>query len=130
MIDFPLMCHLKQDHLGKQLVINHLTDDDEPERTFSFGNTRFVSFLGLGRYQAETRIAFLGSDMDDKVLSIILICHDSSYKKRTRSAMYKWSVQKFTIEPFLGMKEKLGDIKKAFMVEMDSEDSHLRNPKR
>ena len=49
-IDFPIICHLKQDHMSKELVINHLADDDEPERTFTFGSTRFVVFLGLGRF--------------------------------------------------------------------------------
>ena len=92
MIDFPIMCHLKQDHMSKELVINHLTDIDEPERTFAFGNTRFVSFLGLGRFQAETRIAFLGADIDDKDLSITIMSHDSSYKKTVRDSLSKWAV--------------------------------------
>lgn len=30
MIDFPIMCHLKQDHMHKELVVSHLTDGDEP----------------------------------------------------------------------------------------------------
>ena len=124
------MCHLKQDHMAKELVINHMTDDDEPERTFSFWNIRFVAFLGLGNLQAETRIAFLGVNIDSKDLSITLMCHDSSYKKTMRNGMDKWAVQKFMIEPFAGLKDKLGDIKKAFLIEFDSEDSHLRSRKR
>lgn len=130
MTDFPIFCHLKQDHMAKELVVNHLTDRDEPERQFSFGNTRFVCFLGLGRFQAESRIAFLGADIDDKDLSITVMSHDSSYKKAEGDTLDKWSVQKFIIEPFTGLRQNLGDIKKAFMVEKDSDDSHLRNPKR
>ena len=114
----------------QELVINHLTDDAEPMRRFAFGNTRFVAFLDLGKYQAQSRIAYLGADIDDKDLSVTIICHDASYKKRNRSAMHKWSVQKFTIEPFSDLKNKLGDIKKAFLVELDSDDTHLRNPRR
>ena len=67
--------------MNKELVFNHLTDDDEPERIFTFGNVRFVCFLGLGRVQAESRIAFLGADIDDKDLSVTIMCHDSSCKK-------------------------------------------------
>lgn len=92
LLDYPIMCHLKQDHLGKELVINHLTDKNEPERTFIFGNTRFVAFLVLGRFQAQSRIAFLGADIDDKDLSVTIISQDGSYKKRNRSSLFKWSV--------------------------------------
>ena len=72
------MCHLKQDHMNKQLVVKHLTDDDEPQHTFSLGNTRFVTFLGMGRSQAESRIAFLGKDFDDGDLSISIMSHDKT----------------------------------------------------
>ena len=89
----------------QELVINHLTDDAEPIRNLHFGNTRFVAFLGLGRYQAQSRIAYLGADIDDKELTVTIVCHDSSYKKRLRSATHKWSVQKFTIEPFAELKK-------------------------
>ena len=114
----------------QELVIDHLTDEAEPVRTLAFGNTRFVAFLDLGRFQAQSRIAYLGADIDDKDLSVTIVCHDSSYKKRLRSAMNKWSVQKFTIEPFADLKKMLGDIKKAYLIELDSDNTHLRSQKR
>ena len=87
--------------MNKELVVNHLTDKSEPERIFMFGNQRFVAFLGLGRFQAESRIAFLAADIDDKDLSVTIMSHDKSYKKSNlRNGMDKWSFQKFVIEPF------------------------------
>ena len=39
----------------------------------------------------------------------------------------KWSIQKFNLKPFLEMKKKINEIKKAYLVQIDSQDSRLRS---
>ena len=55
---------------------------------------------------------------------------DKAWKKTEgRDGLDKWSIQKFNIEPFDSLKNKLGEIQKAYFVEYDSENKPLRNPK-
>ena len=83
-----------------------------PERTFSFGDTKFISFLGTGRFQAESRIVFLGKDMVTDDLNFTFLNHDKTFQKsREKLNMNKWSIQKFNIEPFDGLKKQIRDIK-------------------
>ena len=92
-MDYPILCCVHQDNKNDKLVVKHLTDADETEYTFQFDNTRFVTFLGLFRVQVENRIAFLGKDATTQSPCIILMSHDSTFKKVRKDGLSKWSVQ-------------------------------------
>ena len=97
MHDFPIVCHTKLNHLHDELMVNHLTDANVPEQTFRFTDLRFITYLGLSRIQAESRIAFLAASLESGDLSVVLIRHDKSYEKKNRMDLDKWQIQKFNL---------------------------------
>ena len=55
--------------------------------------------------------------------------HDKSFEKTHRYALKKWSIQKFTLDPFEGFKKYISKIQKASLIEMNAEQTRLRDPK-
>ena len=131
-IDFPILCYVKPDHRKRELVIKNLSDKDTPERTFCFEDIRFVCFLGFGRLQAESRVAFLAKNIHNGDLNLVLLRQDKPFEKvaKCHDDLGRWQVQKFTLNPFQGLKNHLSEVKKAFFVEENSKNTQLRNQNR
>ena len=127
MIDFPIMCFVNTNNLGNILEVHNLADKDKPRLSFNLDDCRFENFLRLNLLQAESRIAFLATNMLDGNLSVVLLRFDKPFEKTTGNDLGKLCIQKFNLKKNKGLKEYLNHIFEAFMLETDSQDSLLRD---
>lgn len=127
-VDYPIICHMENDNLNHELHISNLSKKGSEKRTFVFNQIKFVVYLGLNRLQAESRIAFLGKTDHNGDLCVILMRYDKQLENTKRTPdLNKWSIQKFNLDPFIDLNKKINEIKKAYLVQIDSQDSRLRS---
>ena len=86
----------------------HMADKQEKQRTFNFGNLRFVTFLSQLKGSVDNRIAFLAKNIEKlDEISLILMYYKNPLQKTTINSLDRWSVQKFKLDPFVGLKKKI-----------------------
>ena len=101
-----------------------------PERKVFFSSLRFITFLKANNIYAESRISFLAKNTQTEDLCIIVMMYDMPYDStKKHEDLTKWSINRYTLNPFKGLKEKLNQVKSAFLVQMSSTDGNLRNEK-
>ena len=64
---------------------------------------------------------FLAKNIENGDLCTVLIRYDKSLQNmQSYNDLSKWSIQKFVMSPFENLKEKLHELKQAFLLQTDS----------
>ena len=117
--DFPIMCFVKQNNENKEMIINHLSDANEPTRTFKFNDLEFKFFVGTNRWSVASNIAFIAQHKIVNETCLVIMNHENSFEKTNNNALNKWSILKFSLDnPVL--KKNINRIVAAQLIEADS----------
>ena len=83
------------------MIIHHLSDEDEPTRTFKFEDLEFKFFIGTFRWTVASNITFIAQHKtvnDTCQTCLVIMNHENSFEKTNRHALNKWSILKFSLD--------------------------------
>ena len=80
------------------MIIHHLSDEDEPTRTFKFEDLEFKFFIGTFRWSVASNIAFIAQHKTVNETCLVVMNHENSFEKTNSHALNKWSIIKFSLD--------------------------------
>jgi len=95
-VDYPIMCH-RQGY--NELVMTHLADKTLDQLVLKIEGIEFICFLHQNGAINSSSIAFLGTETKSQRPVVVVMMHDSSFKKETKAdGLESWTFQSIILD--------------------------------